>query len=87
MARALEDEEFRRLLKTDPKTAVQDELSRLLGHGVALPDGIRVHAHEESASDFHFVIPADDLESSSGAGDPDSEDLLLFWERILRPAE
>ena len=53
IAKASEDSEFRARLLADPRAAIQ-ELT-----GQAIPDGIEVRVHEESATSFHLVLPAD----------------------------
>jgi len=80
-SRALEDEVFRRQLASHPRTTIEAELSSILGRRVRLPGDIRLHVHRESSKVFHFVCPA----AAVVAREEDS-DLLLFWERILRPA-
>ena len=72
-ARALEDEEFRRSLLDDPRGAVVREF------GIALPETLQVEVHEESETFFHLVLP------EPIAGDVQENDMLVFWERILRP--
>ena len=50
-ARADGDEAFRARLLEDPRGAIQDET------GLTVPDSFSVHIHEESATDFHLVLP------------------------------
>jgi hypothetical protein len=79
-ARALEDEEFRRRLAARPRAAIESELSAILGRRVRLPRTIRLYVHRESPGVFHFVCPAASL-----AGPAEDNDLLIFWEHVLRP--
>jgi len=79
-ARALEDEEFRRKLAASPKAAIESELGAILGRRVRLPRTVRLQVHRESADVFHFVCPAASL-----AGPAEDNDLLIFWEHVLRP--
>ena len=51
VARASEDGEFRARLLADPKAAIR-ELT-----GQAMPDGIEVQVHQETAASFHIVLP------------------------------
>ena len=51
--RASEDGEFRARLLADPRAAIQ-ELT-----GTPIPDGVEVHVHEETATSFHLVLPAE----------------------------
>ena len=51
MRRATEDPAVREALKADPKEAIGELI------GVRLPDGLRVHVHEESADTGHLVLP------------------------------
>ncbi|MDE0094806.1 MAG: NHLP leader peptide family RiPP precursor [Gammaproteobacteria bacterium] len=50
-ARAEVDEAFRALLLKDPRGAIKDEI------GLTVPESFFVHVHEESATDFHLVLP------------------------------
>ncbi len=49
--KAAEDDDFRERLIGDPRAAVEAET------GLRLPDGYRIHVHEESATDAHMVLP------------------------------
>ena len=49
--RAAEDPAFREALKADPKEAIGEAI------GARLPDGLRVHVHEDSADTGHLVLP------------------------------
>jgi len=80
-ARALEDEGFRRRLSAHPRATIEAELSSILGRRVRLPTSVRLHVHRESETAFHFVCPASALVARE-----EDNDLLLFWEHILRPA-
>lgn len=50
-AKADEDPGFRSQLVKDPKSAIR-ELT-----GVDIPEQFSIHVHEESATDFHLVLP------------------------------
>ena len=50
---ARDDELFRARLLSDPGDAIQEVT------GAAIPDEIDVQVHEESATSFHLVLPAD----------------------------
>ena len=49
--KAAEDDEFRARLVADPGAVLEAET------GIRLPDGYRLHVHEESATDAHLVLP------------------------------
>jgi hypothetical protein len=49
--RAIQDEQFRSLLLSDPRTAARQEL------GVDLPDSVRLNVMQESPSDLYLVLP------------------------------
>ena len=49
--KAAEDDDFRARLVADPRAALEEET------GLRLPDGYRLHVHEESATDAHMVLP------------------------------
>lgn len=50
-AKADEDDEFRGLLLKDPREAIKSAT------GLTVPEGFVIHVHEESATDFHMVLP------------------------------
>jgi hypothetical protein len=79
-ARALEDEAFRRELMAAPRAVLERECSLLAGRPVHLPDELCVEVHQESAQALHLVIP----EALTGADE--DHDMLVFWERLLRPS-
>jgi hypothetical protein len=78
-ARALEDENFRRELLENPQAVVERECGLLLGAEVRLPEDLRIEVHQESSSSMHLVIPEGVLPEEQ------DNDLLAFWEQILRP--
>ena len=49
--KAAEDDEFRARLVADPRGTLEAET------GMRIPDGYRLHVHEESATDAHLVLP------------------------------
>ena len=49
--RAIQDEQFRSLLLSDPRAAAQQEL------GIELPASVRFHVIQESPSDLYMVLP------------------------------
>jgi len=50
-AKADEDETFRARLLQNPRDAIKDAT------GLTVPETFSVHVHEESATDFHLVLP------------------------------
>ena len=54
IAKASDDEAFRKLLVSDPRSAVESEF------GVALPDDMSIHVHEETEHQTHLVLPTTD---------------------------
>jgi hypothetical protein len=77
--RSWEDEEFRRALLEDPRTIVARELAAMAGRPIELPAKMRVHIHEETAGNLHFILPyrRDELAE-------DEQSLLVGWEKLLR---
>ena len=61
---AMKDQDFRARLLADPKAAVQEAT------GLALPDSVTIHVHEESESVGHLVLPP-----SSSLADEDLEQI------------
>ena len=70
-AKADEDEVFRTRLMEDPRSAIKEVT------GLTVPEGFSIHVHEESATDFHLVLPPaggrlsdqEIREASGGCGD------------------
>ena len=66
--RAVEDEEFRSRLLTDPRAVIEEELD------LSVPDGIDIQVHEDTATTSHFVIPPsaklaeEDMRAVAGGG-------------------
>ncbi len=50
-ARADEDEAFRAKLLEDPRSAINEVT------GLTVPENFSIHVHEESATEFHVVLP------------------------------
>ena len=49
--RADEDDSFRELVKQNPKQAIEEAT------GLVVPDDFNIFVHEESATDFHLILP------------------------------
>ncbi len=49
--KAEEDPAFRAMLLEDPRAAVKEVT------GLTVPEAFNLHVHEESATDFHMVLP------------------------------
>ncbi len=49
--KAAEDDDFRARLIAEPRATLEAVT------GLRLPDGYRLHVHEESATDAHMVLP------------------------------
>jgi len=79
-ARAAGDEDFRRELMAAPRAVLERELSEMTRTEVHLPAELHIHVHEESARNLHLVLPEKIVESE------EDNDMLIFWQRILRPA-
>ncbi len=60
MGRALTDADFRQLLLSDPRAAVQDEL------GVDLPADVTINVVEEKADTIYLVLPPTEESSETG---------------------
>ena len=73
IAGAAEDGEFRARLLADPKAAIRELI------GEAIPDGIEVQVHQESATSFHIVLPPsgrlmeEEMAQVFGGDDPDKD--------------
>jgi hypothetical protein len=52
IAKAWEDESFKKALLSEPKSAIEEEL------GVELPDGLEIQVVEETATRICLVLPA-----------------------------
>ena len=69
VGKAIEDADFRARLLSDPKGALEQELS------VTIPASLSVEVHEESSTSAHLVLPPDsrlsegDLQAVAGGGD------------------
>lgn len=75
MERATTDEDFRAKLLDDPAGAIGEALD------VAVPSGLNVQVHEETADTAHIVLPppnrlseADMRHAAGGLGDPGDPD-------------
>ena len=55
------------------------ECGLLLGRDVRLPEDLRIEVHQEDSRVMHLVIPEVVLPAEQ------DNDLLAFWEQILRP--
>ena len=83
VAKALEDDAFRKSLVADPTGTVAAEIGR------TLPDGMKLRVHQESHDELHIVLPvpaeltARDMHSVAGGwdlkvtDDPDDHHELL----------
>ncbi|MYD77380.1 MAG: NHLP leader peptide family natural product precursor [Gammaproteobacteria bacterium] len=49
--KADEDDSFRELVVQNPRKAIEEAT------GLVIPDEFNIHVHEESATDFHLVLP------------------------------
>ena len=67
--KATNDASYRARLIDDPRAAVADEI------GVAIPDSLSVHVHEEGPAVAHLVLPPssslspEDLQAAAGGGE------------------
>ena len=66
IGKAAEDADFRSLLLSDPKGAIEQEL------GISIPQAMEIQVHEESSTSAHLVLPpasklkAADLQAVAG---------------------
>jgi hypothetical protein len=67
VARAWQDDEFRRQFVTDPKRQFEERL------GFKLPDALRMTVHEEDENSLHFVIPMKPKEALGELSDEELE--------------
>ncbi len=49
--KADESDSFREMVMENPRKAVEEVT------GLMIPDQFKIHVHEESATDFHLVLP------------------------------
>ncbi len=56
ISRALRDDEFKRLLISDPRATLESEIKRL-GLPIRLPDGLKVRVLQEEADTIYLVLP------------------------------
>jgi len=72
--KAWKDPAFKQALLKDPHAALRN-------FNIPMPDGVKLHVHEETASDLHMVLPPDpskselsdqDLDAVAGGGTLDS---------------
>ena len=68
-AKAEQDQSFRSQLLDDPRAAIKEVT------GLEVPQEFAIHVHEESATDFHLVLPPasgrlsdEELSGASGGG-------------------
>ena len=54
--RALRDDEFRALLCSNPRAAVEAEIARL-GLGIRLPERMKLVVLEETADTLYLILP------------------------------
>jgi hypothetical protein len=88
MRRAMNDEAFRQELLSNPRYVLVQKL------GISVPEGVKIHVHEDSASDLHLVLPVKagagglqelsdtDLEQvtgGQGAGSQDQDEIALAF--------
>lgn len=49
--KAVQDDEFRNRLLSEPRTTIEDELD------LKVPDGFNIQVHEDSAQTAHLILP------------------------------
>jgi hypothetical protein len=65
VAKAYKDDAFAAKLKSNPKAALQEELSKA-APGISLPADLKVTVVEESANQLYVVLPAKKKASAGG---------------------
>jgi hypothetical protein len=65
IAKAWREPGFKTLLLTDPKTALQHELSAI-DPSITLPAALQVQVHEEAPNTYHLVLPRNPRDISLG---------------------
>ena len=80
LVRAEEEGDFRARLLKDPKAAIRDAT------GLSVPDSINIHVIEDSATDYHLVLPPSgrglsdgELDAVSGGSEPGSINSQEGW--------
>ncbi len=51
IARAWEDQEFKRALLANSKATIESEL------GLVLPDDVEIYVHEQTDNEIHLILP------------------------------
>ena len=65
IAKAWRDPAYRERLIKDPKSVLQEEV-KAVDPSVALPENLQVAVHEESANNYHLVVPRNPREITLG---------------------
>jgi len=65
VAKAWRDPAFKALLTSNPKAALQHELTAI-DPAIRLPAALEVHVHEETANSYHLVLPRNPRDISLG---------------------
>jgi hypothetical protein len=70
IARSMKDQAFRQELKANPKAVLEREL------GVALPQGMTIHVHENTPTSRHLILPTvDQLSGGQELSDAELEEI------------
>jgi hypothetical protein len=64
--KAWEDPQFKAVLLSDPKSAIQEAF------GVLIPETIKIEAVEEKLNQFYLVIPANPAEMIDDTAEPNA---------------
>ena len=65
VAKAWRDPSFKGLLMSNPKAALQHELTAI-DPAIRLPDALQVQVHEETPTTYHLVLPRNPRDISLG---------------------
>ena len=76
--RSWEDEEFRLSLLREPRAIIAREIEAMTGRPAQLPEQIRIHIHEETPDELHFILPCRRDELAE-----DGHSLLVGWRKLL----
>lgn len=72
VAKALEDDEYRRRLIDDPKAVLREE-------GLTVPDEVTVEIHQNTKDRLHLVLPSDSEREKLEIEEIDVRIIDRFW--------
>ena len=74
VAKAWKDSKYKERLLKDPKGVVQQEV-HAIDPSIKLPEKLKIHVHEESATAAHLVVPRNPNDVSPAEASEDLKDV------------